>query len=217
MSPLRNTGSPPSRGRRIARVVTAIGIAALAGGIATLSACSEAPSAPPGPARATKPSLATSTVHGSPVRVASLRRLTPLAQNVTRSITLYNAGGVLQIPEAGLQVSIPRTALPYSDRPFTITVTALKGDQIAYEFGPSGTRFAAALRVTQDLANTSWAGSTGYSPVEANYFKSTSDLSPSTGTALSYESIPTVMAATGNRLHWDVWHFSGYIVCWGRQ
>jgi hypothetical protein len=150
------------------------------------------------------------------VTVTTLRRTSPLPKAITASVTLYNSGGAVQIREAGLTVNIPKTALPASDRPITITVTALAGSQVAYEFGPSGTRFLAPLKITQELTGTSWAGNTGNTPLQADYFKSIADLSPSTNTALSYESLPTVVSATGNRLHWDVWHFSGYMVSTGR-
>jgi hypothetical protein len=187
------------------------------GGI--LAACGDAatgteptPSAQPSRAAAPSP-----TINTSPVLVSTLTRKNPLAKDITASVTLYNTGGTLDVPEAGLHVAIPRNALPASDRPITITVTALKGSQVAYEFGPSGTKFKASLNVTQDLTNTTWAGNTGNTTLQADYFKSVSDLDPATGTAFSYESIPVTVQATGNRLHWDIWHFSGYIVSWGRK
>ncbi len=152
---------------------------------------------------------------GKPLGVTN-PSMTPLTKSITASITLYNTGGSLQLPGTGLNVTIPRTAIP-ANKLVTITVTAIKGSQIAYEFGPSGTRFRAPLNVTQDLTVTTWAGNTGNTTLEADYFKTLSDLDPTTGTALSYETIPTTVSATGNRLHWDVWHFSGYMVSTGRR
>jgi hypothetical protein len=217
MSPLRNTTPSSLRARLTHRTASL----ATLGAVALTSfavACADAPSAPAAPFEpGAAPSRAVSTVYATPVAVKTLQRTTPLARSITASITLNNTGGSLRLTEAGLNVNIPKTALPYTDRPITITVTALAGSQVAYEFGPSGTKFKAPLNVTQELTGTTWAGNTGSTMLSAEYFKGTGDLSPSTGTAWSYESLPATVMATGNRLHWDVLHFSGYMVSTGRR
>lgn len=195
------------------RILTLTGLGAVALGVFA-TACGEASTTAPTLAA---PVAAAHTVFASPITVKTLQRTKPLTSTITASITLYNTGGMLDLPQAGLHITIPKTALPYTDRPFTMTVTAIKGSQIAYEFGPSGTKFKAALNVTQDLTNTTWAGNTGNATLTAEYFKSTADLNPLAGTALSYEELPADVMASGLRLHWDIWHFSGYMVATGRQ
>jgi hypothetical protein len=116
------------------------------------------------------------------------------------------------IPEAGLTVTIPRGAV--GDSTATFTVTALPGSQVAYEFGPHGARFATQLRIKQALANTSWAGNTGMTRVSAGYFADAAQLSQSTGTAAVSEEIAGTV--TGGAFHFDVRHFSGYIMTTGR-
>jgi hypothetical protein len=212
MSTLRNTGAPAPRGRRIARVVTALGTAVTLAGTAGLTACADAPSAPASPA--SRPALNVSA-SGSTTATA-LRRKVPLARAITRSVTLTNSGGVVSIPEAGFQLNIPRQA--YATSSITITVTALAGDMVAYEFGPHGTVFLAPLKATQDLTPTTWSGHTGntaFGGWGAAYFADASLLDPLARTARVSEYLP-VTFASGNRLHFDIQHFSGYMVATGR-
>ena len=142
-----------------------------------------------------------------------LKRTTPLDHAVSASITVAGNGGVLRLPEAGLQVVIPRNALPNSG-PVTITVTAVAGDAVAYEFEPHGVVFAQPLAATQELAETSWDGHTGRTTLEAAYFAGAENLDVPNGTARISELFPTLVA-TGRKLHWDIPHFSGYVIVTG--
>jgi len=185
--------------------------AALALGVGvTLAACNSDQAA------ATGPILRADAVSDQPQLAPVLKRTAPLAHVETASITIRgNHGGELRLPRAGLKVVIPGNALPSSD-PLTITVTAVAGDAVAYEFEPHGIVFAAPLSATQDLAHTTWSDHTGNSTLEAAYFASGSDLDVSAGTARISEFFATDMVATGKRLHWGIPHFSGYVIVTGR-
>ena len=195
----------------------ALGTAALT---AALAACSDGPTSPAstaaaGPAHYTgyPTSYPGTTTSGSTlVSSTALMRTTPLAASITRSVTLRAAGGVLQIPEAGLVVTIPRGAV--GDTTATISVTALPGSAVAYDFQPHGAKFLTQLKINQSLAGTTWAGNTGLTKLSAGYFANTSQVNTSTGAALLNEQISGTVA--GNTYQFDVAHFSGYMVCWGR-
>ena len=143
-----------------------------------------------------------------------LKRTTPLDHAVSASVTVDGKGGVLNLPEAGLHVVIPRNALPNSG-PVTITVTAVAGDAVAYEFEPHGIVFAEPLAATQDLHGTSWDGHTGRTTLDAAYFAGENDLDVPAGPAHVSELFPTLVVATGKKLHWDIPHFSGYVIVTG--
>jgi hypothetical protein len=81
------------------------------------------------------------------VLVRTLALESPLG--VTRVIGLE--GGVIEIPEAGLSVSIPGGALA---RPTEITVTAPAGDLVGYLFAPHGLTFERPVSIRQDLSHT---------------------------------------------------------------
>jgi hypothetical protein len=65
-------------------------------------------------------------------------RPTPLRHDVTRSAVIGSWGGVISMPQEGLNLVIPYGAL---DEDVEITVTALAGSKIAYELQPHGLRF----------------------------------------------------------------------------
>ena len=146
----------------------------------------------------------------------ALKRAVPLQHDVTYSATVGSSGGVIRIPEAGLQLVIPRNALP-GGAPITISVTAVAGDAVAYEFEPHGVVFDTPLTAIQDLRGTTWSNNTGNSVLEAGYFASSDDLDVASGTALLSDWFPTTVTATGKRLHWGVPHFSGYVIVTGKR
>jgi hypothetical protein len=147
----------------------------------------------------------------------TLHRTVPLDHDVSASVTIVgNAGGVLRLPEAGLLVTVPAHALP-TDATTTITVTAVAGDAVAYEFEPHGIVFDRPLAATQELSATTWSEHTGRQSLQAAYFASGSDLDVAGGTALVSQLFPTDVVATGKRLHWDIPHFSGYVIVTGKK
>ena len=93
-----------------------------------------------------------------PTTVKVVTRNTPLANPISASTTVGLLGGQINLPGAGLRVIIPALAVKAGTK---ITVTAVPGKQVAYEFQPHGIRFLTPLLVTQDLSNTSAANSGG--------------------------------------------------------
>jgi hypothetical protein len=65
--------------------------------------------------------------------------------------TIPPQGGVLKLPQSGLTLRFPAGAVT---KPLTITVTALAGDLVAYDFQPHGTVFKTPVLVQQDLKGT---------------------------------------------------------------
>ena len=215
--------------RRAVRAATpalALGTAALT---AALAACSDGPTSPTGSsaaqaAVAAGPAHSTSvytgytgysgtTTSGSTlVTATALMRTTPITVPIMRSVTLHATGGTLQIPEAGLMVTIPRGAV--GDSTATITATALPGSAVAYDFQPHGAKFLTQLKINQSLAATTWAGNTGMMNIGAGYFASNSQVNTYTGAAQLNEVITGTVA--GGTYQFYVGHFSGYLVSWGR-
>ncbi len=80
-----------------------------------------------------------------------LDRDRPLQRNITVTATVTPLGGHIKIPEAGFDLKVPEGALPHSTE---ITVTALKGNKVAYEFGPHGLRFNRPVEFRQEMSRT---------------------------------------------------------------
>ena len=220
MSTLRNTGRRPVRGLHIARVAAALGIA-VAGFTA---ACADAPTAPAAqgaPATATLATTTTTTTTAVKTTVTTLTgvktltRVTPLLNDLTVSFPVPAAGGTYTWPTMGLAIKVPAGAVPAAG--MTLTVTALKGDVIAYEFGPSGTRFAAPLTITQSTVGTSFGQITDLSQVQGAYFKAVSQIDKTAKTAMVDELQPTVVDAAAKQIRFQVSHFSGYLMTSGRK
>jgi len=149
----------------------------------------------------------------SPVTVVT--RKTPLAQDVTASVVVTpKAGGALSIPSAGLLVVIPAGAVTSQ---MTITVTALKGNLVAYDFGPSGTKFAKPIQVTQTTSGTNISLlSSLLGHLHAAYFANDNQINYAKGTALVNELLTLNLGGLlGGTVEFDVSHFSGYLLANG--
>ena len=182
----------------------AVAIAAVA------SACgSDNPISPASRAKPTPEPSA--TLLGSPVKVTTLQRNTPLASPIKVSKTIGLLGGTIAIPGAGLTVVVPALAV---SKTMTITVTALAGSAVAYEFEPAGTKFLLPLVVTQDFTNTKTSG-LNLSLFKGGYFKSTSDIDQTTGTASVSELLNLSINIAPLAGVFTVTHFSGYLVATG--
>jgi hypothetical protein len=151
---------------------------------------------------------------GQPVdqSVYVLRRKTALAAPITVTKTVGYYGGTISIPDAGFTMTIPQGALQSAT---SISVTAVAGDKVQYEFGPHGLVFGQNVRVRQSLAGT-YALNSNVS-YEAIYYgtSSTSLLSKLVDTVL--EVLKAVLDPTSNSVTFDVRHFSGYLVSSGRM
>ena len=160
------------------------------------------------------PSLSAGSV--AKVKKAAGRKV-PVTRSFTRSIDVDHKGGEIKIDEVGFRLTVPKQAIRPQDGTIHMSVTVLAGSQVAYEFEPSGITFQRPLEFEQDLNDI--AGDVKSSTVvpEVSYFKSKQDLDPVNGTARTYEDIATGLDLSGHTLKADVWHFSGYIVSWGRR
>ena len=154
----------------------------------------------------------------TPTTVNVVTRNTPLIAPVTASATVGLLGAQINMPSVGLKVVIPPLAARMGTK---ITVKALPGNQVAYEFQPHGIRFLVPLIVTQNLNNTSAANSGGLlnsllsGGIFAGYFRSTSDLNQGAGTALVSELLGVALNLSSKTATFPVFHFSGYLVATG--
>jgi hypothetical protein len=153
-----------------------------------------------------------------PTTVKVVTRNTALANPISASTTVGLLGGQIYLPAAGLRVVIPALAVKAGTK---ITVTAVPGSQVAYEFQPHGLRFLLPLLVTQDLSKTSAANSGGLlntvlsGGLFAGYFSSVNDLNQSGGTALVSELLGVALNLSSKTATFPVFHFSGYLVAMG--
>lgn len=150
------------------------------------------------------------TLLGTSDTVLVLQRNAPLDRDITVSKVVGSGGGSLSIPDAGLTVAIPSGALSY---PTTVTVTALKGNRVAYEFGPHGTKFAKPVAMTQDLRKTVITPEMlPYVSFKAGYFSSLTDLVFGLLRSIVDELLPATADASSMVVRFNVSHFSGYLV-----
>jgi hypothetical protein len=138
-----------------------------------------------------------------------LERKTALAKDITVTATIDDRGGIVTIPAAGFQLTVPAGAVKARTK---FTVTALKGSLVAYEFGPHGTTFARALTARQDLSVTQWRPD--LRPLTAGYFADKSALDAGSATALVSELITGAINPVSKQFSFGIEHFSGYVVAW---
>ncbi len=124
-----------------------------------------------------------------------LGRSEPLRRDEVVSRWIGRDGGTIELPNAGLTVTIPRGALSSTTR---ITVTAPAGDLLGYEFAPHGLQFNRPVTLTQEVTRRQLAEG-----LEAMYFDG--DLQP---TVQVLEVLP--VSASRLTATWHIEHFSGY-------
>jgi len=146
----------------------------------------------------------------APTSVTPLKRTTALDKPITSSAYIGPLGGTISIPDAGITVLVPALAL--SSRQL-ISVTALAGSDVAYEFAPHGLKFPVPLVVTQNLRNTEAASGGLIDPngLFVGYF------TDATRTDLVSELLSVNVSLPLQTAVFTVRHFSGYIVASGRQ
>lgn len=168
-------------------------------------------SEPVAPSAVAPPPAAAHSLTGllsSPVTVQPLQRTVPLPSNISASAYIGALGGTISIPSAGLTVVVPPLALMSRTH---VTVTALAGSNVAYEFAPHGIRFLVPLVVTQSLKNTEaqTGGLVNPLSLKAGYFPDSSNVT----------SVTELLGVDVNLLDqaavFTVWHFSGYILAGG--
>jgi hypothetical protein len=152
---------------------------------------------------------ATRQLLASPTAVNVVTRNVPLDTALTASAVIGVFGGRISLPGAGLTVVVPSLAVL---TPTLITVTAVAGREVAYEFAPHGTQFLLPVRMTQSLSGTSASGSGLLTTLSAGYFQNISDLDELNGTALISELLGTSISLWSNTVSFSVSHFSGYLI-----
>jgi hypothetical protein len=152
-------------------------------------------------------------IYDPAIEVEVLQRTTPLDRSYTASAVISRSGGTIAIPEAGVSITFPSNAV--KGQPTLITVTALAGSNVAYEFQPHGLNFHNAPMITQDLRGTEvFQNPSLRSVLEGAYYPDSSYLG--NGTAKIKETRPTVVDVNGWKMKFNVQHFSGYLAAAGR-
>jgi hypothetical protein len=141
--------------------------------------------------------------------VVPLKRLVSL-ETETASATIGVLGGQLSLPRAGLTVVVPPFALT---APTTITVTALGGMNVAYDFAPKGQRFNIPLVATQDLTVTEAAAGGLVNPASlfVGYFPNDNRIT------LITEILNPTLNLLAQTSTVSISHFSGYIWSSGQE
>ncbi|MBC7893882.1 MAG: hypothetical protein H7066_00625 [Cytophagaceae bacterium] len=143
---------------------------------------------------------------GKLLQVKVLERKSAAPANLVASAVIGKAGGVIEIPRTGFRFVVPPNAL---DSNVTITVSAVKGTQVAYEFAPHGLKFKKPASFQQDLSHTNALLGLNFG-LKGAYFKDASQLNPKSGTALINELIKAF--SIGGWVTFPIDHFSGYLV-----
>ena len=197
------------------RVLRTVGALAAAATLGLAAACSSDSVTSPQMHRNSDGSLSglLSSAASTLINEKGLLRDAPLAVAITRSAVITQKdGGSIKIDETGFELRIPKGAIPVAS--MTITVTALPGGMVAYDFQPHGTKFLLPLSIRQDLGGSSWDHLGFQGVVTGGYFKDVSQLNTDLGTATVDETFPVTIGSS--RASFNITHFSGYMVATGR-
>jgi hypothetical protein len=177
--------------------------------------CSDARDLPLLPASGANRSLATTPGRGlgAPQRVPVVLRPRALPAPITVTERIGEAGGVISIPEAGFALYIPENALtlPVGNEGVDITVTALRGPHVAYEFEPHGLVFRTPAYAVQDARATKARLPDGtLSGARGAYFPDAAGISDGGADVTEYQE--TYLDSEEARYYWEINHFSGYLL-----
>jgi ZU5 domain len=210
---------PPAMPGRTTLFDRSFRVAVLTGAIGLLAtACSDSPMAPVQVSSATVAQAdAASQFNGNSfwsmanaikkTRVTVLTRRSPLRRDYLVSSDIGAAGGTLTIDEAGVVITFPRNAVSRTTR---ITMRALAGRTVAYEFEPHGLTFDVKPTIEQDLDKTNWY-QIFRGGVEGAYFADPSSLNDAADEADADEFFVTTTKGE-KTLSFTIPHFSGYLV-----
>ena len=202
---------------RTNRFVTRLGLVALtaiAFGACAPDGVTTAPANAPG-AHASL-DVAIDGAHAQPTHLGALsvtgvRRAHALESDVMVEELIGPGGGRLEIEEAGFVLDVPAGAVA---EPTAFRVTALAGELLAYEFGPSGSSFAVPLRATQNLKATNAHRLPKRASLRLGYFASPADVDAATGTATVAQEMMGAVHPGGRSATFAIPHFSGWIIHW---
>jgi hypothetical protein len=184
--------------------------------VSLMLGCGDLPTSPgeDGPSLPIIPSPAFAMVGEVSLGVLQWRK--PLTADVTVSRVIGKKGGTIRIDELGVTLVVPRDALKKHQKVLggprgkvPLTITALAGEGVAFEFGPHGVKFSKPAYLIIDLSKTAAAG----------------DPSALEGlVAVYYEGIPQArvkgkevlpVQVVDGRLVFAFHHFSGYLLASG--
>ncbi|HEY9227457.1 MAG TPA: hypothetical protein VIP11_12460, partial [Gemmatimonadaceae bacterium] len=153
------------------------------------------------------------------VPAQGLLRANPLLNPIVVVKTIPRGGGGISVPGTDFKLEIPKDA--FAEKEMTITITALPGKVVAYDFQPHGVVFLKPLKAVQQLGHTTWKGvklKKGlYEDWTGAYFASQSQINLMNGRALIDEFMPGGVEIGGATITWYIPHFSGYMVSTGRD
>jgi hypothetical protein len=146
-----------------------------------------------------------------------LKRYTPLAADISVSATIGPKGGSIKIDQAGGKIDIPAGALATET---LITMTALAGPNVAYEFQPHGLVFSAPVKLQQTIAGT-WAADYPklLKGMHGSYYGQTTldsaFVDKGSYFALVKEHQIGYLESNASQIKFYIGHFSGYLVSCG--
>ena len=186
---------------QMARVLTGIAAAA------TVAACSMETAT--SPVSDVGGEISANVLPGGERSALALSRTSPLTNELRASARFTSKGGTLTIKELGVTLTVPKGAIPRDT--MTITMTAIAGDMVAYEFQPHGTVFRKALTLSHKLKGTK------YDPAHdgrfGGYFTDRSKIDHQARKIRIKEAVkPTI--ANGS-FSYPISHFSGWMVSTG--
>lgn len=213
----------PKDQRSLARIQR-MAVVVAAGVTAILGACSDA-AAPT--ASAAEKEVARAVISAKRIAASlpegvvaqGLLRNRPLLSTISVTKEISNNGGTIDVPEAGFELVVPAGA--FAAPRMMITVRALEGATVAYDFEPRDAVFLTPLRFVQKTAHTNLGTATvppGFAPqLSGAYFPNGSMIDPLTGVAVVTEILSPSQGFEydGSQIAFDVWHFSGYMISTG--
>jgi hypothetical protein len=174
-----------------------------------LQACVDQATTEPGVGGPTRSTL--SSTQADVVRL--LKRTDRLGEALTATEVIGPKGGRIQIPGAGLRIDFPRGAVRHATR---ITVTAMRGGNVAYRFEPHGIEFEQPVAIRQSLHNTTaWGDAAFAAELQGSYFERLL-VDETESFARSLERRPGRVKGAGRFLEFSIEHFSGYMVSTGK-
>jgi len=143
--------------------------------------------------------------------VGLLKPTEPLRETLHATAVIGPRGGKIQIPGAGFRIEFPRGAVAIPTR---ITVTALRGDNVAYMFEPHGLAFNTPVTISRSLHGTAAWKTSLADNLQGSYFERLV-VDPTETFARSLEKRPSQLKDSKGRLDFSIEHFSGYMVSTG--
>ena len=170
--------------------------------------------APTLPETSSAPSMSRIGQDGGHRHVKARGRKHRLSNRLSATERIGANGGTIELRGTGLRMEIPKGALPLSrsQRSIDITVTAVSGSGLAYEFEPHGLVFRKPIRIVQDLKDTDLENDDALAGLARGiYF----DGALSDDEVEAVEERPTEVDVKHKTLSFSVEHFSGYLVAVG--